>query len=152
MIRFRFCFCNSKFIRDDNSFFIEFLTSYRVDSERNVNRKDVARVYLVFLVLFEVLAGLLFENERRAREGGRTVPGQRRTRRTRRGHRQGIEVTIQEIPIAATVVVIAGTEFNVVQTERIPFVRRRHLVYKEESFDFFKNHLARSIEIFRDLR
>lgn len=79
-------------------------------------------MYLVFLVFLEVLAGLLLENERRAREGGRAVPGQRRTRRTRRGHRQGIEVTIKKIPIATVVIVIAGTELDVVQTERIPFV------------------------------
>lgn len=84
--------------------------------------------HLVLLVLFEVLAGLFLENERRARDGGRTVPGQRRTRRTRRRHRQGIEVPVQEIPIAAVVVVIAGTELYIVQTERFPvFRRRRHL-------------------------
>ena len=55
--------------------------------ERNV-RENVAcksgkGTHLVLLVLFEVLAGLFLENERRARDGGRTVPGQRRTRRTR---------------------------------------------------------------------
>lgn len=87
----------------------------------------------MLLVLLEILARLFFHDERRAREGGRTVPGQRRTRRTRRRHRQGIEVTVEEVPVAAIVVVIAGTEFDIVQTERIPLIRRRHLVCKKRN-------------------
>lgn len=36
-------------------------------------------------------------------------------------------MTVEEIPITAIIIMIAGTEFDVVQTEGIPLVRRRHL-------------------------
>lgn len=44
--------------------------------------------FLVLLVLFEILAGFLLEDEGRTGKGGRAVPRERRTRRTRRRHRQ----------------------------------------------------------------
>lgn len=60
---------------------------------------------------------------------------------------------VQEIPIAAVVVVIAGTELYIVQTERFPvFRRRRHLrrastqgkKKKETTLTRGSRHIARS--------
>jgi len=42
-------------------------------------------------------------------------------------------VTVEEVPVAAIVVMIAGAEFDIVQTEGIPLIRRRrHLIRNKE--------------------
>lgn len=81
----------------------------------------------MLLILLEVLAGLLLEDERPAGEGRRAVPGECRARRARRRHRQRVQVPVEEIPVAAVVTVIARAQLYLVQTQRIPLVRRRHL-------------------------
>lgn len=75
------------------------------------------------VVLFEIFARFFFEDKGRTGEGGRAVPRERRTRGTRRGHGERVEVPVEQIPVATVVVVIVAGVFQVVQTQGIPLVR-----------------------------
>jgi hypothetical protein len=101
--------------------------------------------YLVLFVFLEILARLLLQNQCSAGQRGGTVPGESGARGTCRGHGQGVEVPVEQIPVAAIMTVITRTQLYVLQTERISLVRRRrHLDFTEKRSLLYAGFICRA--------